>query len=167
MSERKRKAVAIPTPPAVDQWIHGQESGPSAKPPTKKMTWELPLELYKWLAKRAIDVDRSMLAIVRELLERYRVEVFNKANARVSGAEYELELGWVFVVPVRRGKRIAEGLCRQLLARVPTTPAFATTRPTNLAMIRILRALGFARVGKPYSRREEELVLFLRSRPRW
>ena len=70
MSERKRKAVSIPTPPAVDQWIQGQESGP-ATPPTKKSTWELPLALYKRLAHRAVDEDRSMLAIVQEALERY------------------------------------------------------------------------------------------------
>jgi hypothetical protein len=75
MSERKRKAVSISTPPAVDQGIQGQERGHPTKPPTKKMTWELPLELYKWLAHRAIDEDRSMLAIVQEALERYRDEV--------------------------------------------------------------------------------------------
>ncbi len=32
-------------------------------------------------------------------------------------------------------------------------------------MIRILLALGFVRIGKPYSRRNEQLVLFLRSCP--
>ena len=75
MSERKRKAVSIPTPPAVEQWIQGQEAGKAPPQPTKKSTWELPLELHKWLAHRAIDEDRSMQAIVRELLERYRQEV--------------------------------------------------------------------------------------------
>jgi len=95
----------------------------------------------------------------------YREDVFNKATARVSAADYEFELGWVFVVPAHRGKRIAENLCRQLLARVPTSGVFATTRPDNVSMIRILRALDFARVGKPYPRRNEQLVLFLRSCP--
>lgn len=75
MTERKRKAVAIPRPPAVDQWVQGQEKGNAGKRPTKKMTWELPLEIYKWLAHRAIDEDRSMLAIVQEALERYRDDV--------------------------------------------------------------------------------------------
>jgi hypothetical protein len=39
---------------------------------------------------------------------------------------------------------------------------FATTRPDNAAMIGILLALGFERVGAPFShpRRGEELVLF-------
>ena len=93
--------------------------------------------------------------------ERYWADVFRKAEAGVSAAEYDHELGWVFVVPAHRGKGIARSLCRQLLARV-ASPVFATTRPDNLPMIRILRALGFARVGQPYPRREEELALFLR-----
>jgi len=96
---------------------------------------------------------------------RYRDDVFKKADAPVSPADYTLELGWVFVVPAHRGNRIAESLCQMLLARVPMSPVFATTRPDNISMIRILHALGFARAGKPYPRRNEELVLFLRSRP--
>jgi hypothetical protein len=50
--------------------MQGQEGSP-ASVPTKKSTWELPLDLYKRLAHRAIDEDRSMLAIVQEALERY------------------------------------------------------------------------------------------------
>ena len=49
-------------------------------------------------------------------------------------------------------------------ARVRTSCVFATTRPDNISMIRILLALGFEGAGKPYPRRNEELVLFLRSR---
>ena len=42
---------------------------------------------------------------------------------------------------------------------------FATTRTDNVSMIRILHALDIARVGKPYPRRNEQLVLFLRVVP--
>jgi RimJ/RimL family protein N-acetyltransferase len=97
--------------------------------------------------------------------ERYRWDVFRKADAGVSSADFKLELGWIFVVPAHRGNRIGETLCRKLLAHVPTSSVFATTRPNNSFMIRILLALGFARVGKPYPRRDEELVLYLRSGP--
>ncbi|UCF20289.1 MAG: hypothetical protein JSU87_02455 [Gemmatimonadota bacterium] len=97
---------------------------------------------------------------------RYRDDVFKQAEAPVSPADYELELGWVFVVPAHRGSRMGEGLCRQLLARVPNSCVFATTRPNNGVMIKILSALGFTRVGKPYRRRNEQLVLYLRSSPR-
>lgn len=94
---------------------------------------------------------------------RYRDDMFKESGAPVSGADYALELGWVFVVPPHRGNRIATNLCKLLLARVPTSCVFATTRPDNESMKRILVSLGFARVGKPFPRRNEELVLFLRS----
>lgn len=95
--------------------------------------------------------------------ERYRQDVFEQADVPARAADYELELGWVFVAPPYRGNRIAERLCRRLLAHVPDSSVFATTRPNNAPMIRILKALGFARVGRPYPRRDEQLVVFLRS----
>ena len=95
---------------------------------------------------------------------RYRQELFEKAAVDADPAEYSLDLGWVFVLPGHRGHGIGESLCRRLLARVPTTGVFSTTRPDNRSMIRILLGLGFARAGKPYPhpRRDEELAVFLR-----
>ena len=118
----------------------------------------------RWLAFYYAAADTlAGIAGLKAPGERYRVDVFRKAGAGVSPVDYELELGWVFVDPAYRGHRIGESLCRSLLARVPASCVFATTRPDNASMIRILSALGFARVGKPYPRRDEELVLFLRS----
>jgi hypothetical protein len=120
----------------------------------------------KWLAFSYAAADTlTAVAALKVPNGQYRDDVFEKADARVSPADYGLELGWVFVVPVHRGNQTAERLCRQLLARVPTSCVFATTRPNNVSMIRILLALGFARAGKPFPRRTEELALFLRSRP--
>ncbi len=102
------------------------------------------------------------VAAIKAPGERYRRDVFAQADAPVTPADHPLELGWVFVVPDYRRTGIAEALCRALLARAPTSSLFATTRPGNEFMIRILSALGFARVGKPYPRRDEELVLFVR-----
>jgi hypothetical protein len=96
---------------------------------------------------------------------RYREDVFTKAGAEVSPADYRLELGWVFVTPLHRGNQISEDLCGQLLACVPGSRVLATTRPDNTPMINVLLALGFGRIGKPYPRRNEELALFLRPPP--
>lgn len=118
----------------------------------------------RWLAFHyAAGGPLTAIAGLKAPGERYRDAVFKKAHAPVSPATYKLELGWVFVVPPYRGNRIGESLCRALLERVPSTSVFAMTRTNNLSMIRILRALGFARAGKPYARRDEELALFLRS----
>lgn len=117
----------------------------------------------KWLAFYYAADDRlGAVAALKAPDARYREDIFRQADAPVSSADYTLELGWVFVVPAYRGKRMGEGLCRQLLARVPTTCVFATTRPDNISMIRVLNAVGFARVGRPYARRDEQLVLYLR-----
>ena len=94
---------------------------------------------------------------------RHRAEVFKNAHAHVDSAIYRLELGWVFVIPDQRGNRIGETLCQLLLEREPRSGVFATTRPNNTYMIRILLELGFERVGSPYSRRNEQLALYLRS----
>jgi RimJ/RimL family protein N-acetyltransferase len=120
----------------------------------------------KWLAfYYAAGGTLAAIAGLKAPAERYRDDIFNHADARVSPADYKLELGWVFVVPAHRGNQIGEDLCRSLLARVPTSAVFATTRPHNSSMIRILLALGFARAGQPFPRRNEELVLFLRPLP--
>lgn len=95
----------------------------------------------------------------------YCANVFTQAEAPQQSAEYRMELGWVFVAPGHRGEGVAERLCRALMARVPGTGVFATTRPDNVAMMTILRALGFARVGVPYLRHDEELALFVRPGP--
>lgn len=115
---------------------------------------------------RAADDALAAIAALKVPSERYRDDVFTKADAHVTPADYELELGWVFVVPVHRGNRIAESLCQLLLAHVPASCVHATTRPNNSCMIRVLLALGFAQAGRPFPLRNEELVLLLRSRER-
>lgn len=120
----------------------------------------------RWLAFHYATGDTvAAIAALKAPSESYRDVVFKQANARVRPAVYELELGWVFVLPEHRGNGIGMRLCRHLLARAPTSAVFATTRPNNTPMIRILIGLGFTQVGTPYPRRNEELVLYLRSRP--
>jgi len=110
----------------------------------------------------APDGELVAIAGLKQPGEPYRREVFTKADARLDGADFELELGWVYVVPEHRGKGIAMDLCRLLLERERGSRVFATTRTDNAAMIRILFALGFVRAGRAYARRDEVLALFVR-----
>lgn len=119
----------------------------------------------RWLAFRYAGETPVGIAALKAPPASYRDGVFRNAGAGVDGAAYVLELGWVWVAPGARRKGIAADLCRHLLARVPATAVFATTRPDNTPMIRILEALDFGRVGHPYARRDERLSLFLRPRP--
>lgn len=119
----------------------------------------------RWLAFHYQDGATPVaIAGLKAPGRQYRNDVFEKAGAAVAAADYELELGWVFVVPAHRGKHLGRTLCRRLLARAPESAVFATTRPDNHPMIAILRVLGFATAGKPYRhvRRNEQLTLFLR-----
>ena len=99
----------------------------------------------------------------------YRQRVFADARTPIDPKPYATEIGWVYVVPDRRGRGLGLRLCRSLLAERPDGRVFATTRPDNEPMIGILRALGLVLTGSPYRRRdpgrEEELSLFLRPPP--
>ena len=111
---------------------------------------------------RADDGATAGIAGLKAPAVRHREEVFANAGVGADPAVHEMELGWVYVVPTHRGAGIGETLCRRLLARVPATSVFATTRPDNGPMIRILQRLRFARVGRPYRRRGEELAVYVR-----
>lgn len=120
----------------------------------------------KWLAFHYTAGDTlGGIAALKAPTDRYREEVFRKADAPVSPTDYRFELGWVFVIPEQRGRRIAGNLCQLLLARACESCLFATTNPDNIPMIRILLALGFVRTGTAFlhQRRNEDLVMFLRS----
>lgn len=110
----------------------------------------------------ANDDSFAAIAGLKSPDERSRRDVFDQAAVPVSAERYEVELGWVYVLPSHRGKHIAEGLCRRLLAFVPGIGVFATTNPDNIPMIRILVAVGFEQIGRPCIHRNKELVVFLR-----
>jgi GNAT superfamily N-acetyltransferase len=111
----------------------------------------------------ATDDSLAAIAGLKAPDERYRRDLFEKAFVPGSVTQYNIELGWVYVVPPHRGEGIAKELCRRLVILVPWAGVFATTRAGNAPMIQILKALGFDQAGKPYSRREEKLVVYLRS----
>lgn len=111
----------------------------------------------------AADDTLAAVAALKAPDEQRRADVFQKAETPASIADYRVELGWVFVDPAYRGRRIAEQLGRALLTHAPEPRVFATTRRSNVPMIRTLRELGFARSGKPFPWRSAEFLLFLRS----
>jgi len=92
-----------------------------------------------------------------------REECFQSAQADADASAFPLELGWVYVEPAYRGAGIGERLCRILLARAPANGVYATTRPDNRSMLRILGSLGFLRAGDGHarSRRDDALELHL------
>ena len=54
----------------------------------------------RWLAFYYVEGDTlAAIAALKAPSEVYRDDVIKKADACISAADYELELGWVFVVP--------------------------------------------------------------------
>ena len=113
--------------------------------------------------QRALDGRVVAVAGLKRPSKEHTAWVFAEAGAELPPADCGVELGWVYVVPEHQRNRIASKLCRELMKRSPGSCVYATTRPDNVPMIQILLALGFARIGRPFVRRAEELALFVRS----
>lgn len=108
-----------------------------------------------------LDSGAVAIAGLKQPRPEYTAEVFTKAKCGGDPSEWRLELGWVFVSPTHRGAGIGRALCEQLLQPLEDDPIFATTRPDNSPMIRILESLGFKHVGGPFLKRKQELLVYL------
>jgi hypothetical protein len=94
----------------------------------------------------------------------YRDGVFEKAGVPDAAKPYELELGWVFVLPEQQGKKYSLVLSAAALSQASRTPTFATTRLDNVAMQKTLEHLGFRRLGDSWRSargRQPRLVLYV------
>ena len=96
----------------------------------------------------------------------YRDRVFASAHSGRRPEAYPLELGWFFVRPSCRGRRMSQRLAAPLLRHADGRGVFATTSTANPAMLTVLHSLGFRRSGAPYRRRRspahQDLVLLVR-----
>lgn len=94
----------------------------------------------------------------------YRSSVASSSGTPLPSARYPFELGWVYILPIARGKKYSSLISDAVLAAAGTAGVFATSRTSNFPMHRTLDRLGFVRSGKAYvSRRgSHELQLFVR-----
>lgn len=111
--------------------------------------------------------DLAAIAALKVPHRSYRDRVFRKSRTRRWAEGYPVELGWFFVRPPHRGRRLSALLASRLLTDGPDHPVFATTRTDNRPMLAVLESLGFERTGTPYSRDSlthphDQLVLLVR-----
>jgi hypothetical protein len=95
--------------------------------------------------------------------ENHRSEVALGSGATLPASNFQLELGWVFVIPsARGGKSLA--LCAPLIEAALGHGIYATSRSNNQPMHSTLAKLGFTRAGKswPSGLNPEDLWLFIR-----
>ena len=98
----------------------------------------------------------------------YHQRVFCKAKTTLTADDYPFEVGWVYISPSHRGRRLTGQLMDAVIDAPRNGAIFSTTRANNKPMHRVLTARGFDQVGLPYLSREhpsEEIVLFVLQQP--
>ena len=97
--------------------------------------------------------------------ESHRAKVFSKAESGADPLAFGHELGWIYLMPAARGRRLVGPLAHALLTELRGAAVYATTRVDNAPMWASLRKLGFLAEGEPYpsSLGEVQIQLFFRA----
>ena len=95
----------------------------------------------------------------------HRQKVQCGSKVKLDQAQFPFELGWVFVLPSARGRKLSAKICEPLIAAAGSSGVFATSRDSGTYMHRTLERIGFVKqINKwPSQRNEDNLYLFLRS----
>jgi GNAT superfamily N-acetyltransferase len=91
----------------------------------------------------------------------YRSRVFAEAKSTLAPKDFEFELGWIYVRPAARGKKLTTPMVRKLLERASGHRVYATSRVDNSPMHASLEHCGFRKEGTPYPSNEHEIDLQL------
>jgi len=91
----------------------------------------------------------------------YAKKVFAKAGLPGGESEYDFELGYIYVIPERRGILLSRVLMKALLDAVGDASAFATVRTDNERMIRTNHRLGLQETGNPFQSERGPYMLLL------
>jgi predicted GNAT family N-acyltransferase len=135
---------------------------------------EVQTESLRSLISRAVSLvflysdsgELAGIAAVKRPNEGYKRKVFTRAHSPENPHHYDYELGWVVIRENYRGNYLSRYLVEAALRVVDGAKIYATTRTTNVAMLRTNERYGFRVSGEPYpsSRRGDnyELLLFVR-----
>lgn len=95
----------------------------------------------------------------------YRPRVAKGAGIAIPREPFEFELGWVFIVPNERGKKLSFPLCESLVRAADNAGIFATSRASNVGMHATMQKLGFSRIGSEWASKQvsENLQLFAKN----
>lgn len=88
----------------------------------------------------------------------YRKRIREKAGVDISLESYPYELGYVYVLPEARGKKLSHGLIASALAHAEGAAVFATARTDNAAMLAALANAGFKQAGEDYRGRGTRMI---------
>lgn len=91
----------------------------------------------------------------------YALSVFHKAGSKVNATEYALELGWLYISPSGRGRKLSHLLVQEAIRQANGSGIFATSRADNTPMHKALAAAAFTRQGNEYRSRRGLYTLTL------
>lgn len=96
----------------------------------------------------------------------YRDRIFASAGAAQDPAEFEFELGWIYVVPAARSQHVSTRLVETLMRNIGDGQVYATSHVNNERVHALLDRFDFAAVGKPYRSKlnEPDIQLFVHKR---
>ena len=94
----------------------------------------------------------------------YRKGIEASSTTRLPGNEFPFELGWIFILPSARDRKLSFPLSQPLVAAAKGSGVFATSRTSKGNMHSTLKKLGFVRAGSEWPSKENDgkLALFLR-----
>ena len=96
--------------------------------------------------------------------ENHRNEVSVGSKTKIIAQDFPFELGWVFILPSARGRKLSFPLCQPLVTAAKGRGIFATSRVDNGSMYATLGKLGFIRTGVewPSKQNNGNLALFVK-----
>lgn len=80
----------------------------------------------------------------------YRSSVFARASTTLNPSDFDFELGWIYVDPAFRGRRLSSHLLEKLIPYRSNAAVYATSNVDNEPMHASLRRVGFKPEGVPY-----------------
>jgi predicted GNAT family N-acyltransferase len=103
------------------------------------------------------------IAAVKNPVESYKKDVFNKAQTTAQYNNFLFELGWIFVTESSRGRGFSNKLVQAAIDAVGNQGIYATSRLDNEPMHKALEKYGFVRDGEAYPSNDKnnKIVLFV------
>lgn len=94
----------------------------------------------------------------------HRTRVEKQSKTKLAEKEFPYELGWVFILPSARERKLSFPLCEPLVTAAKGAGIFATSRTNLIGMHRTLEKLEFVRTGSEWPSKENEgnLALFVK-----
>lgn len=90
------------------------------------------------------------IAAIKSPIERYKNDIFLKAETKEVPEKYPLEFGYAVTLKGYEGRHICSCLTEKLIRDFRDQNIYATTKTTNVSMQIILKHNDFKRTGKPY-----------------